>query len=99
VEHPVTGTANNTTCAQDEDEQGYDVFLDITSDVCPLTFVKTKLLIERMESGQVAEVRLNAGEPLSNVPRSVREHGHHVLSQVEEADCPGAWRIRIRKCR
>jgi len=62
-----------------------------------LTFVKTKLLIERMESGQVAEVRLNDGEPLSNVPRSVKEHGHAVLSLEEEAAGSGIWRLRLRK--
>ncbi len=92
----MTGTAGNTTCAQDEEDVNYDVFLDITSDVCPLTFVKTKLLIERMESGQVAEVRLNDGEPLSNVPRSVKEHGHEVLSLVQESGDSGVWRLRLR---
>ncbi|MDA1070807.1 MAG: sulfurtransferase TusA family protein [Proteobacteria bacterium] len=93
----MTCTAENTTCAQDEDGDGYDVFLDITSEVCPLTFVKTKLLIERMETGQVAQVRLNAGEPLSNVPRSVKEHGHEVLSLEEETEGSGVWRLRLRK--
>ncbi len=57
-----------------------DHFLDITSDVCPITFVKTKLLIEKMKSGEVLEVRLTGGEPLENVPRSVTEEGHEVLS-------------------
>ncbi len=57
-----------------------DHFLDITSDVCPITFVKTKLLIEKMKSGEVLEVRLTKGEPLENVPRSVLEDGHEVLS-------------------
>ena len=57
-----------------------DHFLDITSDVCPITFVKTKLLMERMRSGEIAEVHLPSGEPLENVPRSVREEGHVVLS-------------------
>jgi len=95
----VTGTVDNTTCAQDEDADGYDVFLDITSDVCPLTFVKTKLLIERMDIGQVAEVRLNDGEPLHNVPRSVKEHGHEVLALEEETQHPGIWRLRLKKTR
>lgn len=62
-----------------------DHYLDITADVCPITFVKTKLLAERMSAGQVAEVRLNAGEPLENVPRSLRESGHEVLSIEPEA--------------
>lgn len=93
----MTDTAKNTARVQDEKAEGYDVFLDITSEVCPLTFVKTKLLIERMDSGQVAEIRLNDGEPLSNVPRSVKEHGHEVLSLVEEAEGSGVWRLRLRK--
>jgi len=49
-----------------------------------MTFVKTKLLIERMTPGQVAQVRLRGKEPLENVPRSVREHGHSVLGLVPE---------------
>ena len=57
-----------------------DFFLDITQDVCPITFVMTKLLLERMATGQTAAVRLRGVEPLENVPRSVREHGHTVLS-------------------
>lgn len=56
-----------------------DHYLDITSYVCPITFVKTKLLLERMKPGETAEIWLNVGEPLENVPRSVIEHGHSVL--------------------
>jgi TusA-related sulfurtransferase len=58
--------------------------LDITTDVCPITFVKTKLLLEKMPSGAVVTVRLRGAEPLENVPRSVRAHGHEVLSLVPE---------------
>lgn len=74
-----------------------DVFLDITSDVCPLTFVKTKLAIEKMAVGEVIEVRLNDGEPLKNVPRSVEEHGHAVLSLACEAEGSGVWRLVVEK--
>jgi TusA-related sulfurtransferase len=63
-------------------------FLDITQDTCPLTFVKTKILIERMAPGDTAVVRLRGAEPLGNVPRSVREHGHEVIG-LEPAE-PGA---------
>ncbi|MBP2311660.1 sulfurtransferase TusA family protein [Azospirillum soli] len=76
-----------------------DLFLDITSDVCPLTFVKTKLSVERMESGQTLEVRLNAGEPLENVPRSLAELGHSILAvKPENPDEPaGIHRLWVRK--
>ena len=75
----------------------FDYFLDITDDVCPLTFVKTKLLIERMSSGQTAEIRLGAGEPLENVPRAVEDHGHVLLSL--DAEQPGGlvYILRLRK--
>lgn len=60
-------------------------YLDITHDTCPLTFVKTKLLLEGMDEGEIAEVRLSGAEPLGNVPRSVREHGHEIIA-LEPAD-------------
>ncbi len=58
--------------------------LDITRDVCPLTFVKTKLLLERMSPGETAVIRLTGSEPLENVPRSVRDHGHDVVSLTSD---------------
>ena len=53
--------------------------LDITNDVCPMTFVKTKLMLEKMKTGEVLEVRLSDGEALENVPKSVEEQGDTVV--------------------
>lgn len=74
-------------------------YLDITGEVCPLTFVKTKLLIEKMKPGEVVEVRLKGAEPIGNVPRSVRDMGHVVLSlQAEDGEGPqGVHRLLVRK--
>jgi len=76
-----------------------DYFLDITQEVCPLTFVRTKLQLERMAQGSTLLVRLNAGEPLSNVPRSAREHGHSVLSLEPETPgrADGIHRLLLRR--
>jgi Predicted redox protein, regulator of disulfide bond formation len=77
-----------------------DLFLDISGEVCPLTFVRTKLLIERMKPGEIAEIRLQGSEPLRNVPRAVTGLGHAVLSLFPEPDTTGAHgphRLRIRK--
>ena len=52
--------------------------LDITGVTCPMTWVRTKLELERMEAGEELEVRCRAGEALENVPRSAREAGHAV---------------------
>lgn len=61
--------------------------IDITKEICPMTFVKTKLKLETMGSGDVLEVILREGEPLLNVPRSVEQEGHKVLDiHREEGD-------------
>jgi tRNA 2-thiouridine synthesizing protein A len=52
--------------------------LDITALTCPMTWVRTKLELERMASGEALEVRCREGEALENVPRSAREAGHAV---------------------
>lgn len=75
-------------------------FLDITAEVCPMTFVRTKLLMEKMQPGETAEIRLQGAEPLDNVPRSVREMGHEVVSLEPEnaagpADGPHRLVLRI----
>jgi TusA-related sulfurtransferase len=52
--------------------------LDITALTCPMTWVRTKLELERMAPGEALEVRCRPGEALENVPRSAREAGHAV---------------------
>lgn len=54
--------------------------LDITSDYCPMTFVKTRLALEELEPGGILEVVLQAGEPLENVPRTVEEQGYRIIA-------------------
>ena len=68
------------------DRQAPDQELDITTEVCPMTFVRTRLALDRMEPGQVLRVRLRGEEPLRNVPRAAREQGHEVLSLETAAD-------------
>ena len=63
-------------------------FLDITADVCPMTFVRTRLLIERMASGDTATIVLRGTEPIENVPASVRELGHRVVAMRPLRDDP-----------
>ncbi len=71
--------------------------LDITSDICPLTMVKTKLLIERMQVGEIASIRLNSGEPLDNVPRTLRDHGHEVIEIKAEEPANSFYRLLVKK--
>ena len=63
-----------------------DQTIDITNEVCPMTFVRTKLRLERMKSGEVLAVRLKGEEPLKNVPRAARDEGHAVLGIEAEGE-------------
>jgi tRNA 2-thiouridine synthesizing protein A len=72
-----------------------DRAIDITHDVCPMTFVKTRIALDRLAPGQTLLVRLRGEEPLRNVPRTAIEQGHAVLEQREESD--GSTLLLLRK--
>lgn len=60
-------------------ETAQDERLDLRGVLCPLNFVRTKLKLEEMAEGQVLEVILDDGDPIRNVPRSVKQEGHKIL--------------------
>jgi TusA-related sulfurtransferase len=70
--------------------------LDITKEHCPMTFVKTKIALNKLQEGDILNVKLTEGEPLENVPRSAAEQGFKVLS-VKETDVTGIYNIEIEK--
>jgi TusA-related sulfurtransferase len=72
-----------------------DETVDITDVVCPVTFVKVKVALEELDAGQILSVRLNDGEPVQNVPRSVKEEGHRILKLADNGD--GTYNLIIRK--
>ncbi len=51
-----------------------------------MTFVRTKLRLERLKSGEILSVRLRGEEPLRNVPRSARDEGHTILGITADGD-------------
>ncbi|MFQ6129501.1 MAG: sulfurtransferase TusA family protein [Candidatus Hadarchaeaceae archaeon] len=69
--------------------------IDIRGDVCPYTFVKSKLAIEDLKSGQILEVIVDHAPATENVPRSMENEGHKVL-EVEKIG-EHEWRIVIQK--
>ena len=71
-----------------------DAELDLRGVICPYNFVKTKLKLETMDEGQILSVILDAGDPIRNVPASVRNEGHEVLSQEP---LEASFRVMIRR--
>ncbi len=72
-----------------------DETVDITDVVCPVTFVKAKVALEELEAGQILAVRMNDGEPVQNVPRSIKEDGHTILKLLDNED--GTYTLMVRK--
>lgn len=72
-----------------------DHVLDITREICPMTFVRTRLALDRLTPGEILLLKLKGAEPIANVPRSARELGHEVLS--EEAAEDGTVLLRLRR--
>lgn len=69
--------------------------LDLKGEVCPYTFVKSKLALEEMESGQVLRVIVDNRGSAENVPRSLSSEGHQILNVAKLNDTD--WAITVRK--
>ena len=72
-----------------------DHAIDITREVCPMTYVRTRLALDRLQSGQILAVTLQGADPLRNVPASAARQGHTVVGQ--ENTPGGATRLLIRR--
>ncbi|WP_290596240.1 MULTISPECIES: sulfurtransferase TusA family protein [unclassified Archaeoglobus] len=69
--------------------------LDIRGEVCPFTFIETKLKLEEMKSGEVLEVITDHEPAARDVPKSVEQEGHEVIEVLKTGE--REWRITIRK--
>jgi len=72
-----------------------DKTIDIRGQVCPYTFVRSKLAIEKMNVGEVLEIILDHKAAVENVPKSMENEGQKVL--VVEQTSEKQWRIVVRK--
>ncbi len=68
--------------------------LDLRGVICPYNFVKTKLKLDTLEVGSHLAVLLDEGEPIRNVPQSLKNEGHQVSAKEKVDDY---YRIVIQK--
>jgi TusA-related sulfurtransferase len=72
-----------------------DHFLDLRGVACPMNFVKTRLFLDKIESGKTLKLFLDDGEPVESVSSSVSAEGHEI---VESTKMPaGYYLVLIRK--
>lgn len=72
-----------------------DEILDLKGVSCPINYVRTKLKLETMQSGQILEVILDDGQPIKNVPLSLKQDGHEIILQEKMSD--KHWKILVKK--
>ena len=71
-----------------------DASLDLRGTPCPINFVRTRLKLDQMASGQLLEVLLDAGEPIEQVPDSLRMEGYG----IENLDDRGGFFVLSVRC-
>jgi TusA-related sulfurtransferase len=72
-----------------------DKTIDLKGEVCPYTFVKSKLALEEMNLDQILEVVVDHEPAVENVPRSLKNEGQKILAvdKINDTD----WKILVKK--
>ena len=83
--------------ARTDEDFKVDRTLDIRGQVCPLTFVRSKLAIEKLAIGEVLEIIVDHQPAAVNVPSSMKHEGQTVL-KIEQTGA-AEWRLFVRKDR
>lgn len=86
--------AEKASAAEETETIVPDVKKDFRGVMCPMNFVKTKIALTPMQSGQILEILLDDGAPIENVLGSVKNEGHTILS-TEKVE--NYWKVLIKK--
>ena len=86
--------AEKASAAEETETIVPDFKKDFRGVMCPMNFVKTKIALTPMQSGQILEILLDDGAPIENVPGSVKNEGHTILS-TEKVE--NYWKVLIKK--
>ncbi len=68
--------------------------IDLSGVACPMNFVKTKAALAGLVKDDLLEVTLDEGDAILNVPRSLKEEGHHV---VKVENLGSTFKVLIKK--
>ena len=69
--------------------------LDLRGVACPMNFVKARLFLDKLASGDLLHLLVDGGEPQQSVCQSLTQEGHEILAQNEQEG--GYFRVTIRK--
>ncbi len=69
--------------------------IDLRGICCPSNFVRAKLALEEFDTGQLVRILLDDGEPVKNVPRSLKDEGHKLIGIKKALE--GHYEVEIEK--
>ncbi len=92
---PQAPATDNATAGLKYARLAADLEIDVASEICPMTYVRTRLALDRLQAGQVLGVMLRGEEAARSVPETARLQGHEVLEEAAGED--GLVRVVIRK--
>lgn len=69
--------------------------IDLKGEVCPYTFVKSKLALEEMRVGEILEVEVDHEPAVENVPKSMENEGQKVLAVKKIGE--SSWKMVFKK--
>lgn len=72
-----------------------DKTLNLLGDICPITWVRTKLAVENMKPGEVLEIWLDEGEASESIPKSATAEGIYHISSIPRPE--GGVAVRLQK--
>ncbi|MBW2181162.1 MAG: sulfurtransferase TusA family protein [Deltaproteobacteria bacterium] len=90
---PANDATSTDTFKKRTDRQA-NRFKDLRGVKCPINFAQTKIQLAGMTPGEILEIFLDDGDPVENVPGSVKLEGHHVLRQEKMGEY---WSVLIEK--
>lgn len=86
---------SKTSVVENKDEKSNDEIVDLRGVKCPINFVKAKVELSKIQSGEEIEFLLDDGAPINNVPGSIKKEGHEVLEIDDNYE--GYNRLKVRK--
>ncbi len=72
--------------------------IDVRDAACPLTWVRTRVALDRLAAGETLEALVLECESLEDVPRTAEEEGQPVAGREPWPPAgQGAWRVLLVK--
>lgn len=86
IKNKLSASSSQSQESETGERTASDEFMDLKGVKCPINYVKAKMKLEMMEKGETLLVYLDDGEPIANVPKSLKNDGQELLKMEKLPD-------------